>query len=68
MADAQHDLAHLLSLIEAANAQAAKLGDSGRSVSGLLDRALLGARALDTRSGSAKEGLRPEDLTTDNDK
>ena len=68
MADPHHNLARLSSLIEAAKSQAEKLGASGRSVSDLLDQALHSARALGGRVGSMEEGLRPEDLTTDNDK
>lgn len=62
-----HDLVHLVSLIEAAKAQAVKLGAAG-SVVDHLDQALSVAQALDAEGGRANEGLRPEDLTTDNDK
>ena len=63
-----HDLTHLISLIEAAKAHAVGLGPDEGTVSGLLDQALLAVRALDAHGGTPDEGLRPDELTTDNDK
>ena len=68
MTISQHDLAHLTSLIDAAKAHAARLGPEVRAVSGLLDEALAFVREMQAHGGRADEGLRPDDLTTDNDK
>lgn len=63
-----HDVTHLASLIEAARSQAQKLGPAAGAVASCLDEALTAARSLEAKGGRADEGLRPEDLTTDNDK
>ncbi len=63
-----HDVAHLASLIEAAKSQAEKVGPPAGAVASRLAEALVAARSLEAQGGRADEGLRPEDLTTDNDK
>lgn len=68
MTVSQHDLSHLTALIEAAKAHAAGLGPDLRAVSGLLDESLTFVRELQHNGGKADEGLRPQDLTTANDK
>ena len=61
-----HDLTHLAALIEAAKAHSVRLGPEVRGVCSLLDEALTVVRALQSNGGNANEGLRPEDLTTEN--
>ena len=67
MPAAHHDVVHLISLVEAAKAQAAKLGADAGTTGALLEQALLAARELEARGGRADEGLRPEELNTAND-
>ena len=67
MSTAHHDLAHLLALIEAARSHAARIGPEVGSVSRLLDEAVVAVLALEGHGGRPDEGLRPQDLTTDND-
>ncbi len=62
-----HDLAHLLASIEAARAHAERLGPLARRVAALLEEAALTARSLQAHGGRPDEGLRPEQLTTEND-
>ncbi|MDB5512523.1 MAG: hypothetical protein JWR08_2006 [Enterovirga sp.] len=67
MSASRHDLAHLASLIDAARAHAAGLGvECGETVR-LLEEALSRVRALEGRGGQADQGLRPQQLTTEND-
>ena len=61
-------LVHLVSLIEAARAHADTLGVNAGTTVGLLDEALVAAHAIEAHQGHADEGIRPGDLTTDNDK
>ena len=68
MAASPSDLQNLISLIEAAKAGADRLGPDAGTTSGLLDQALIAARAIKAHGGTPDEGLRPEELTTDNDK
>ena len=63
-----HDVAHLVALIEATKAEAARLGPGLGGVPGHLEQALIEARGLLARHCRADEGLRPEDLTTGNDR
>ncbi|NNM72237.1 hypothetical protein [Enterovirga aerilata] len=67
MTVSQHDLAHLAALIEAAQAHAGRLGPEVRAVCGLLEEALTIVRELQSNGGKADEGLRPQELTTEND-
>ena len=64
---AHHDLVHLVALIEAAKAHATRLGSGAGVILDELEQALLAARALESHAGKADEGLRPQELTTDND-
>lgn len=68
MATADHDLSHLLALVEAARAEAGRLGAAAGSVPETLARAADEVRARLAEGGRPDEGIRPEDLTTDNDK
>lgn len=67
MTVSSHDLAHLTALIEAAKAHAGRLGPEMRAVCSLLDESLTRVRDLKSNGGKADEGLRPQDLTTEND-
>ena len=67
MTVSQHDLAHLAALIEAAKAHAARLGPEVRAVCSHLEESLTLVRELQSNGGKADEGLRPQDLTTEND-
>jgi hypothetical protein len=67
MTSSQHDLSHLIALVEAAKAHAARLGPEVGPVSRLLDEAIVRVRELQANGGKADEGLRPQDLTTEND-
>ena len=60
-------LSHLVALIGAAQAHAETLGPEAGEARRLLGEALAAARSADGRGGRPDEGLRPEDLTTDND-
>ena len=62
------DLAHLISLIEAAKAEAVQLGAAGRTVTDKLDEALGSTRAILAQGGQPNEGIAPDELTTANDK
>ena len=62
------DLTHLISLVEAAKAQADRLGHDAGTTAGLLEQALVAARAISAHGGTPDEGLRLDELTTDNDK
>jgi hypothetical protein len=68
MPPSQHDLLHLSSLIEAARSQAGKSGPELASVGRLLDEALATLRELQASGGKPDEGLRPDELNTENDK
>ena len=61
------DPSHLVALIGAAKAHADTLGTGTEEIGRLLDEAMTGARALAARDGRADEGLRLDQLTTDND-
>ncbi|MBM0204827.1 hypothetical protein JNW90_18425 [Micromonospora sp. STR1s_5] len=61
------DLAHLEALIEAAKAHAVRLGPEVRGICSQLDQASAFVRELQSNGGKADEGLRPQDLTTQND-
>jgi hypothetical protein len=67
MTVSQHDLAHLAALIDAAKAHASRLGPEVRGASSQLDQASAFVRELQSNGGKADEGLRPQDLTTQND-
>ena len=68
MSASEHDLQHLVALIEAARAQAGRAGAVAAQVAASLDQAARSTRALLAGGGQPEEGLRPEDLTTENDK
>ena len=68
MSASPHDVRHLVNLIETAKAEAARLGPALQDVAGALDAAVASARAALGAGGQPDEGLRPEDLTTANDK
>lgn len=67
MSSSAHDLAHLAALIEGAKVQSDAGGPELARVGRLLDEALASVRALRGRDGKADEGLRPEQLNTEND-
>ncbi len=67
MSVSQHDLNHLVALINAAKDHAQRLGPEVEPVRRLLDEALLVVRDVQAHGGKADEGLRPQDLTTGND-
>ena len=67
MTVSSHDLAHLSALIEAAKAHAVRLGPEIRAVCSLLEESLTVVHELQGNGGKADEGLRPQDLTTEND-
>jgi hypothetical protein len=67
MSASQHDLTHLAALVEAANAHAVRLGPEVGPVCRLLDEALATLREVQANGGRADEGLRPQDLSSDND-
>lgn len=63
-----HDRQHLVALIEAAQAEAVRAGEGASAVRTSLEQALLAARGLAASGARPDEGLRPDELTTDNDK
>lgn len=67
MTSSPHHLAHLASLIEAAKVQAESDGPELGRVARLLGEALAAVRGLRANGGRADEGLRPEELNTEND-
>lgn len=67
MSSTPPDIAHLVALIEAAKAEADRLGAPAAGVSRQLGQASAQARSAQTGGGS-NEGVRSEDLTTDNDR
>ena len=62
-----HDLTHLVALIEAARSHAQRLGPEVAAACRSLDEALTTVRDLQGNGGRADEGLRPQELTTEND-
>ena len=66
MSQTDHDLTHLISLLEAALAEARRLRLV--DVADALEDAAGRARGAMARDGRPDEGLAPEDLTTGNDK
>jgi hypothetical protein len=64
---ASPDPHHLVALVEAALAEARRSGQTASAVATSLEQALLAARGL-AAPGAPDEGVRPENLTTDNDK
>jgi hypothetical protein len=54
-------------LIEAAKSHAARIGPEVRAVCSLLDESLTVLHELQANGGKADEGLRPQDLTSEND-
>jgi hypothetical protein len=68
MPASEHDLVHLVALIESAKAHADATGPEAQGIGRMLDEALQATRTLQARGGVADEGIRPEDLTTGNDK
>ena len=62
------DFTHLLSLLEAASAEAERLGPAAADIARRLETATSAARSVMGQAGARDEGLRPEDLTTGNDK
>lgn len=62
-----NDIAHLLTLIEAARDEAERLGPRAGGIAGRLQRAAVEARSIASHGGQPAEGLRPEELTTGND-
>ena len=67
MTVSQHDLEHLAALINSAKAHADRLGPEVRAVCSLLGESLTVVRELQGNGGKADEGLRPDQLTTEND-
>jgi hypothetical protein len=63
-----HDIAHLTALIEAAQAEAERLRPDTANIVQLLGEALLQARNIAGHGGRPDEGLRPDQLTTENDR
>jgi 1,6-anhydro-N-acetylmuramate kinase len=63
-----HDAAHLANLIVAARDEAVRVGGAGGPVVSALDAALAAARAQAGPTGGPNEGLRVDELTTENDK
>lgn len=68
MQTSPHDLAHLSALIEAALAEAKRLGTDAANVAAMLGDALTQARNIAGRGGHPDEGLAPAQLTTENDR
>ena len=68
MPSSDHDLAHLVALIAAAQDEAARLGARAEAVRARLETAAAQARALEQPRGQADEGVRVDDLTTANDR
>jgi hypothetical protein len=68
MPASEHDLTHLLSLIEAARSHAERTGSDAQGVGRLLHEALAMVRTLQARGGVIDEGIPTEHLTTENDK
>ncbi len=67
MTVSQHDLAHLAALIEAAGSHAGRLGPEIQPVRSHLEESLTILRELQSNGGRADEGIRPQQLTTEND-
>ncbi len=62
------DLDRLVSLVDDAKAAASKLGPGLDRVADLLARALDDLHAIQAHGGRPDEGLRPDQLTSDNDR
>lgn len=67
MPSSPDDAARLAALIEAARAEAERLGDDAAGVLAGLDTALAAAHARPGAGGKPDQGLRPDELTTAND-
>ena len=67
MTASQHDLDHLAALVDAAKSHAERLGPDVGPVSRLLEDARATLRDLKANGGRADEGMRPEDLSSEND-
>ena len=68
MPSASHDLSHLSGLIEAAKAEAERLGPTLSRTAALLDQSLGDVRGLAARDGHPDEGTPLQELTTENDR
>ena len=62
-----HDIAHLTGLVEAANAEAGRLGTDAANVASLLGEALAQLQAMVSHGGRPDEGLKPGELNTETD-
>ena len=62
-----HDIAHLSALIETAKTESERLKPDTANISELLGEALLQARSIARHGGRPDEGLRPDQLTSEND-
>ena len=62
------NVAHLIALVEAAKQEADRLGSGAAGPAGHLEQALSAAQALSGSGTRPDEGVRVEDLTTENDK
>lgn len=67
MTSSDRDFQHLVALIKAARAEAERLGSGAEPVIGALDEAERSAQALLADDGRPDEGVRPNNLTTEND-
>jgi hypothetical protein len=61
------DLAHLSTLIETAKKEAERLKPDTANIAHLLGEALLQAHSIARHGGRPDEGLRPDQLTSEND-
>ncbi|TDR93717.1 hypothetical protein [Enterovirga rhinocerotis] len=61
------DIDRLISLIESARDEAARLGPRTAAIAARLEEAVTEARSLLALEGRADEGRRPEDLSSAND-
>jgi hypothetical protein len=68
MQASSHDIAHLSALIEAALAEAKRLGSSAANVADTLTEALREARKVAAHGSHPDEGIAPAQLTTENDR
>ena len=68
MTTAASDLDTIVSLVEQARMAATRAGSGLEHISELLGRALDDLHALQARGGRPDEGLRPDQLNSDNDR
>lgn len=68
MSSDPNDFAHLATLIESAKAEATRLGPAAAEAVRSLEAAAVAARSAAAHGGRPDEGMRPDELSSSNDK